>query len=57
MIGLEGGYHLYGGLLQGRWDPVDVVDSLTFILDGVCFFVFYPDDTSPEHISCFLIGL
>ena len=54
MRSLGSGYHLYVGLLQSGWDPVDVVDSLTFIFEKVCFLVFYPDDTSREHISCFL---
>ena len=31
MGGLGSGYHLYVGLLQGRWYPVDVADSLTYI--------------------------
>ena len=53
-----GGYHLYICLLQGGWDPVDVAYSLTFVFVydfvGEYVFVFYPDDTSREHVSCFL---
>ena len=45
---------IYIYLLQGKGDPVDVVDSLIFIFVGVYFFVFYPYDTSQEHVSCFL---
>ena len=47
-------YHLYVGLLQSRWYQVNVVNSLTFIFEWICFFVFYPYDTFRIHISYFL---
>ena len=54
VIGARGGYHLYLGLLQSRWYPVDVADSLTFFLQRLFFFGLNSSDVSRIHISCFL---
>ena len=62
VIDTRGGYHLYVGLLQSRWYPVNFADShtdfltisLTFFLQRVFFFGLHHNDASRIHISCFL---